>query len=72
MNAQLTHRAKTASALIGLCTALALGVTLGGGTAGPSVAKTDNGWQTAPTTVVLADNGWQAAAPLDKPENGWQ
>ncbi|MFB6612828.1 hypothetical protein ACIGFK_15130 [Streptomyces sp. NPDC085524] len=68
MNAQLTTRAKAAAVLIGLCTALALGVVT---TAEGPAARADNGWQSTPATVVLAENGWQVA-PLDKPENGWQ
>ncbi|MEV7521225.1 hypothetical protein [Streptomyces sp. NPDC091371] len=68
MNAQLTTRAKAAAALIGLCTALALGIAAG--TDGSS-AQAENGWQSTTSTVVLAENGWQVA-PLDKTENGWQ
>ncbi|MFD7260303.1 hypothetical protein [Streptomyces sp. NPDC059874] len=68
MNAQLTTRAKAATILIGLCTALALGVVTG---ADGSAAQAENGWQSTTSTVVLAENGWQVA-PLDKTENGWQ
>lgn len=67
MNAQLTTRAKAAAVLIGLCTAVALGVVT---TAEGPAARAENGWQSTPAGVVLA-NGWQVA-PLDKPENGWQ
>ncbi|KIF02335.1 hypothetical protein PL81_30525 [Streptomyces sp. RSD-27] len=65
MNAQLTPRAQAAAVLIGLCTALALGVVT---TAEAPAARAGNGWQSTPASTVLA-NGWQAA-PLDQSENG--
>ncbi|MFJ8162328.1 hypothetical protein ACIRBY_15545 [Streptomyces sp. NPDC096136] len=67
MNAQPTTRTKAAAVLIGLCTAIALGVVA---TAEEPAARAENGWQSTPATAVLA-NGWQVA-PLDKSENGWQ